>query len=235
MNLIDHFERVAIVNLPDRSDRRREMDAELARIGQRVDGQRIHYFPAIRPDDAGGFPSIGARGCFLSNLAIIEQLVLEDDLAFAPALTSAPATMGARLQQGDWDFAYLGHIEPNDTRAPDGWFDYAEPLATTHFYALNGPVLEPLRDFLRACLARTPGHPDGSPMHVDGAYSLFRTRTPGIRTLLAAPSLGGQRSSRSDIYPNRWFDRVPLSRHLVGLARQWKNRVRQQAATQPGA
>jgi hypothetical protein len=42
---------------------------------------------------------------------------------------------------------------------------------------------------------------------------------------MATPSLGGQRSSRSDIFPNKWYDRLPLTRQLAGLARGVKNRV----------
>ena len=33
MKLIDQFDRIYIVNLPERSDRRREMEAELGRLG----------------------------------------------------------------------------------------------------------------------------------------------------------------------------------------------------------
>jgi hypothetical protein len=100
-----------------------------------------------------------------------------------------------------------------------------EPLATTHFYALNGRILRPLHDHLEACLQRPTGHPLGSPMHVDGAYSLFRMQHPDVVTLMATPSLGGQRSSRSDIFPNKWYDRLPLTRQLAGLARGVKNRA----------
>ena len=214
MSLIDHFERIYIVNLPERADRRQEMDRELQRIGLRMDGRRVRCFGAIRPDDAGDFPSVGARGCFLSHLAILEEsirdglanvLVLEDDLALDPHLLEAPPAMRERLAD-DWDFAYLGHVEATSHIAELGWRQSREPMATTHFYGLNGRVLQPLRDHLAACLERPVGHPLGSPMHVDGAYSLFRGREPTVVTLMAAPSLGGQRSSRSDIYPNKWYD-----------------------------
>jgi hypothetical protein len=86
-------------------------------------------------------------------------------------------------------------------------------------------VLRPLHDHLEACLQRPTGHPLGSPMHVDGAYSLFRMQHPHVVTLRATPSLGGQRSSRSDIFPNKWYDRLPLTRQIAGLARGIKNRA----------
>lgn len=232
MSLLTCFARTYIVNLPERADRRRAMDAELRRFGLQADGQRIRYWQATRPAAAGPFPSRGARGCFLSHLAILEEaerdglasvLILEDDLQLAAALQQAPASMQRRLAHGAWHFAYLGHVAPLAPGAAPAWLETRQALATTHFYALHGSVIGRLRAHLQACLARPPGHPLGSPMHVDGAYSLFRQCHGDVVTLLANPSLGGQRSSRSDICPNQWYDRLPLLRSLAGVARQAKN------------
>jgi hypothetical protein len=232
MNLLEHFSRIYIVNLPERADRRREMTAELAALGLAPDGDRIRFFRAVRPDAAGAFPSIGARGCFLSHLGILEEaiadglenvLVLEDDLAFSPLLRAAPAALGDRLA-APWDFAYFGHVAELHAPATPAWLETTQPLATTHFYALHGRILKPLRDYLSACLGRPAGDPEGGPMHVDGAYSLFRSRNPEAITLVATPSLGEQRSSRSDIFPNKWYDRVAATRLLASFARKLKNR-----------
>jgi len=232
MSLIDNFERIYIVNLPERSDRRREMNDELARHGLCVDGIRIRYFRAVRPDNAGLFPSLGSRGCFMSHLAILNEaihdglrnvLIMEDDLSLNPRIQSAPEVMEQRLREGEWHFAYFGHVETVAEAASPAWMESSIPMATTHFYGLHGNVLKPLRDHLEACLHRPPGHPLGSPMHVDGAYSLFRNQNPNTITLMASPSLGGQRSSRSDIYPNKWYDRISLTRSLAGIARSIKN------------
>lgn len=243
--LLDHFDRIYIINLPERADRRLEMESELRRHGLNVDGDRIRYLNAIRPSDAGPFPSVGARGCFMSHLAILKDaidsrcqtvLVMEDDLHIDDRALMPQPEMCRVLQEGNWDFAYLGHVlpEPREERSP-GWLVGAQPIATTHFYGLNRPVMHRLRDHLEACLARPSGHPLGSPMHVDGAYSLFRSRHPDILTLIAAPSLGGQRSSRSDIYPNKWFDKLPLIRELVGAARGVKNHLRRTPAASASA
>jgi len=236
MKLIDQFSRIYIVNLPERSDRRREIEAELARLGIRVDGSRVRYFRAVRPDDAGLFPSLGARGCFMSHLAILNEairddldnvLVMEDDLSVDERFAHAQARMCVALQDNPWHFAYLGHVEASaDAGAPPAWQVGCQPIATTHFYALNRSVIRGLRDHLEACLQRAPGHPLGSPMHVDGAYSLFRMRHPEIVTLVAAPSLGGQRSSRSDIFPNKWYDRTPVFVQVAGVLRAAKNLAR---------
>jgi glycosyl transferase family 25 len=233
MKLIDQFERIYIVNLPERSDRRREMEAELGRYAIAVDGAKIRYLQAVRPDDAGLFPSLGSRGCFLSHLAILNHaveddldnvLVMEDDLSVDQRFAEGQSAMCQTLQQGKWHFAYFGHVLG---LADDGgqpvWQEGAQPIATTHFYALNRPVIRPLRDYLEACLTRKPGDPIGGPMHVDGAYSLFRKHHPEWLTLIATPSLGGQRSSRSDIFPNKWYDRTPLFAQIAGSMRTVKN------------
>ena len=233
MNLIEQFDRVYIVNLPERQDRRREMETELHRAGLRVDGHRIRFHRAVRPDDAGLFPSLGARGCFLSHLAILNDaiesdleriLVMEDDLCIDQHFANAQARMARRLMNKGWWFAYFGHVQPvqDDAGAP-AWQVTRQPIATTHFYALNREAIRPLRDHLQACLSRPPGHPLGSPMHVDGAYSLFRAQHPEMLTLIATPSMGGQRSSRSDIYPNKWYDRIPVLMRIAGALRTLKN------------
>lgn len=233
MTPITMFERVYIVNLPERADRRREMDAELQRFGLTVDGQAIRYFRAIRPDSAGLFPSVGARGCFMSHLEILREckrdgvrnvLVMEDDLSIHPALARLDDKMLSRLQRDDWDFAYFGHVEEvADAGTNPVWQVSHAPMATTHFYALNHDAIVAVLEHLESCLQRLPGHPQGSPMHVDGAYSLFREQHPATVTLMAVPSLGGQRSSRSDIYPNQWYDRLTLTRQLLAWARSAKN------------
>jgi glycosyl transferase family 25 len=70
-HILDRFEQVRIVNLVDRPDRRREVIAELDRIGGMA--PNISFYDAHRPDDTGGFPSLGARGCFESHLAVLRS------------------------------------------------------------------------------------------------------------------------------------------------------------------
>lgn len=236
MHPIEFFERTYIVNLKERADRRREMDEQLANAGLLADGDRIRYFPAVRPEHAGDFPSIGARGCFMSHLQILEEaardglrnvLVLEDDLDFDTRLHTASDKFMQPITDGGWDFAYFGHVADDafSVLQQNPFLTATDlPLATTHFYALNGEAIVLLRDHLKACLERPVGHPLGSPMHVDGAYSLYRSQHPDLRTLMAVPSLGGQRSSRSDIFPNKWYDRNAVTRIAAGYARRLKNR-----------
>jgi hypothetical protein len=239
MNLLSHFDRICIINLPERADRRRQVRRELRRVGLRDDGARVRFFPAIRPADAGAephrFPSVGARGCYLSHLAVLRAarddgvrnvLVLEDDVAFSAALGAAQAGLLDGLHAGDWGMAYPGHVE-TDCDGPASaasWLETRRPLVCAHSYAVNGPLLAPLVDYLEACLRRPAGDPRGGPMHVDGALSMFRAAHEPCRTLIAAPTLIRQRASRSDIAGVRWFDRWPL-RPLAGAARNLRERL----------
>jgi glycosyl transferase, family 25 len=229
MNLFDVFERIVVINLPERRDRRKHVLAELAKVGVSEEDRRVQVFAAIRPADPGGFPSIGSRGCFMSHLTVIEEalrdgiqrlLIVEDDLKLESSIFQPLPMLAGQLVEGDWDFAYLGHVEalPGDPESPN-WLITTAPVHCTHFYGLNRRVMSTLYEYLQSCLTRPAGSDDGGPMHVDGAYSMFRARET-VKTLIAVPSLGGQRSSRSDIYPNRWYDRTPVLKELAGWARE---------------
>ena len=237
-NLFDAFERIYLINLPERKDRLREALAELERAGISRTDKRLHIFAGIKPDDAGIFPSRGAHGCHLSHLSIIRTaihdgirnvLIIEDDILLHPLCSQSQPQLVKGIQNNDWDFAYVGHCEafgePSDSALR--WKTTEAPLVCAHFYALNRRILVELEAYLSACMLRPAGHPDGGPMHIDGAYSMFRQRTPKLTTLIASSSLGGQRSSRSDIYPNQWFDRTPVVRTLVAMLRQCRNLARQ--------
>ncbi len=234
MPLFEHFERVYIVNLPERADRRNALEKEFSRLGYAVDGSHIRYFSAIRPDDAGEFPSIGAKGCFLSHLNILKNalkdglhniLILEDDVSFTPDWEQMSGHMLDPLATAPWHFIYFGHNETLEQNTA-GLVPTTSPIATTHCYALNGDVIKPLHDYLELCLSRPAGHPMGGAMHVDGAYSLFRKLHPQYLTLIATPALAYQRSSRSDIYPNKWYDRNVLLQHVAEFLRHIKNKMR---------
>jgi len=232
MLIHEYFDRIYIINLPERKDRRSEMMHELAQAGIPAQSDRVEFFPAIRPDDAGGFPGIGARGCFMSHHAVLRRaladglrrvLIMEDDLAIARSFPRDQERLIAQLRQTDWGFVYFGHIEGPPGPEPPELIPVSVPLVTAHFYGVNGPVLAPLTEFLDGLLGRPPGHPDGGPMHVDGAFSTFRARHPEIVTLLSRPNQGWQRSSRSDISTNRWFDRAPVFKQMAGCARSARN------------
>jgi len=230
------FAKTWIVNLPERTDRRRATEAELRRLGLEArPGGDVEFVAASRPPDAGGFPSVGARGCFESHHALVKRaramrlpavLVCEDDVEFAPHLPEVLDDVLDQLDALTWDFAYLGHTL--SVRSPDPaarWVRYRRGLDTTHCYALSARVLPALDAFLDALLERPADHPDGGPMHVDGAYADFRSYHPETLTYVAAPSLARQRPTWSDIHPSR-VDSSRLPKPVVNVAR----RVRRELA-----
>jgi hypothetical protein len=228
--LNDYFERVVVINLPERRDRRREMEAQLGKFNLSSE-----FFPAVKVAEVGEWPSLGARGCFLSHYNVLKQaldagarnvLIFEDDLDFSPNLPSLTPELIRHLEREEWGFLYLGHIQQlstSDTALQ--LVSWTGPLMTAHFFAVNRSVLERLVHFLEQVLSRPDGHPLGGPQHVDGAYSMFREQNPDIMTLLASPSLGWQRSSRSDISASR-YESIPVVRELLGVARRVKRAIK---------
>jgi hypothetical protein len=231
------FDRIYVLNLPERADRRREVEVQLRRFGLSLDAEPVRLFRAVRPTEAGPFPSVGSRGCFMSHLGMLREavrdglgtvLILEDDLDFAPDAEGRLSAVMAALQAHDWSLFYGGYelpegdaCEPPD---PSGLRELpaATPVRTTHFVAMRGAAIAEAALFLEAVASRPPGDPAGGPMHVDGAYTSFRRDHPTIRTWMAVPALGYQRRSRTDIHPLRWYDRWPLVRELA----QWARRAR---------
>jgi hypothetical protein len=233
MRLANFFKGIFVINLPERVDRRREIVAELARAG--VENSRVEIFPGIRPTEAAGFPGIGARGCFLSHLGVLKEakrrniapvLILEDDLMLSRKLLEAQDSLVSVLEHQDWGFVYLGHVV--DVGPVDGVSlrPYDEGVMTAHFYGVSASVRDALIEYLELVLTRQPGDPLGGPMHVDGAFSMFRAQHPEIKTLLAYPSLGGQRSLRSDISEGNWYNKLPFLQPLVARARAAKTLIK---------
>jgi hypothetical protein len=231
MRIHDYFARGYVINLPERTDRRRDMERELEVFG--APPGWAEFFPAIRPDSAEGFPSRGVRGCFLSHLGVLKRaaelglpnvLIMEDDLAISPRFSASVDRVVGALAAREWGMAYLGHLLPDEPETGEPFRVHTGPIMGGHFYAVNGSSVPKMIEFLEAVLTRPPGHPDGGPMYSDGARTMFRARHPEVVTLLAVPSLGGQRSSRSDLTPG-WKDRVPLVRTLTAAGRRIYRRL----------
>lgn len=235
--LLQSFDRTYVINLRTRADRRAEMDAQLRRIGLNLRADNIQVFDAVRPQDPGGFPSIGARGCFLSHLGVLQDarrrglssvLILEDDANFDPG----PHCAGVLdcLQRQDWGFFYggyrVGALPPAQQACVR--LQASQEVQATHCLAMRGQeLIAALIDYMEAQLRRSPGDPRGGPMHVDGTYSWFRREHPEACTLLAVPPVARQRASRSDVDRPRFLDRAWGIRFVVGKLRSCKNALRQ--------
>lgn len=200
------------------------MEKQLARIGWRAE-----FFSAIRPTDAGNFPSIGARGCFLSHLSVLKKVqdgsqqlvVLEDDVDFVQGFGDQWQSSMSELAKRDWSIFYPGHLVDG---LPMGLSRVSPSTGVlgAHFIAINGHAISTVVGALESILTRPYGHPLGSPMHVDGAYSTIRKQNPSLVTYARFPVLGYQRPSRTDIGNVKWFDNVGILTPIVGLARKVK-------------
>jgi glycosyl transferase, family 25 len=234
------FDHIYVINLIQRTDRRRDMEAQLDKIG--VSKDKATFFPAIRPEVAAGFPSIGARGCFMSHIAVLEDalkrnykriLICEDDLNFVRNFNDRIGQTLAELSTIPWAMFYGSYrlCGCGDSRQ-SGDARYVVPISsaytidTAHFLAFQGSSIAFASRYLRAMLDRPPGDARGGPMHVDGAYNWFRKENPQFVTVIATSELGYQRSSRSDIFRPAWYDQAPGISTVVGFARMVKSRIR---------
>lgn len=230
MNVIDYFDRTRIINIPYRTDRRVETEAEFARNGFHIDDDKIGFFAAVTPTAEEGFPSIGARGCFMSHMHILEEakrlnvkniLIMEDDIQFSRRIAAFGKQAIESLQGMDWDIAYLGHPFDGNSDTP-GWEVVDRPIHLSHFYAVNGKSVGKLRDFLAQILERPPGHPDGGPMHYDAALNTLIHTRKDIQAYYYTWNLGYQRPSRTDLHALSIFDRLAVFRPLMAVYRRLK-------------
>jgi hypothetical protein len=232
MGILDYFDRGYVINLPSRTDRRRETEAMFQQVGLTDWRDHVEFHPATRPKSAEGYVSLGARGGLLSHTAVLRKaldrgarnvLVMEDDLEIAPEFVAQGEAIAEALDREEWGFVYFGHAleglgEPTPGR-PFRRYDGVVDLA--HFLAIDGAVLPRLVEFMEAVDKRPAGHPDGGPMFADGAFNFFRRRNPEIPTLVANPNLGYQRSSKSDI-SGKWIEDVPGVRFVTRPLRRIK-------------
>jgi hypothetical protein len=233
-----YFGQVYVINLKSRVDRRVEMRAQLQRIGLNFEAANLALFEASKPTEPAGFPSIGARGCFLSHLSVLRDarekgvrsvLILEDDLNFCDGFSAGFSEVSRWLGTTEWGIFYGCYAlsEPlGQSDAPCVQVTPSRLLGTSAFVAVNGPHIGALVDYLEAMLTRPAGDELGGPMHVDGAYFWFRQSHPQVQTWLARRPLGYQRSSKTDVHALRWYDRNLWSAWVVSRIRQGLNKLR---------
>lgn len=212
--LFDQFDLIRVINLRHRADRRAEVLGELRRLGL-ADDPKLRFFDAIAPAEPGTFTSKGARGVFMSQLAILTEaaeldrsvLILEDDVDFTQAVWTAAMPAG-------WDVFYGGYqaSNPDDLDTSD--------IIGAHCMGFTPITARRLVPYLERLLER-PDHPP-----IDGAYVWFRRSHPELSTVFAVPPIAEQRPSRTDIATPNWFDRTPGVRETAGLVRRVKRLLR---------
>ena len=89
---------------------------------------------------------------------VIDSL-LEDDLTVTPAFKEHCSQLLEQADTGNWGFIYFGHRVNASAPEVPRLFQYDGPIATTHFYAVNKTVFDPLIDYLQAVQLRAPGDP----------------------------------------------------------------------------
>ena len=149
--LIEHFDRAYIINLPERTDRQSLAKHEFRSIGIDIPNEKVRFFSAVRPNEAGDFYSIGARGSFNSHRSILEiaaadglknVLVFEDDVTFRTVRPSVIAKVVAALDQPNWDVIYFGYLQPSNVESEIPLLPWPDVTVGGHFYAVNGPFLK---------------------------------------------------------------------------------------------
>lgn len=228
--LLAAFDHLYIINLTTRLDRRSEMEEQLRRAGLE-DHQKVSFFSAVRGETADGFASPGARGAFLSHLAILEGalakgerkiLIAEDDLDFAIPQAIDLATAFSPLVTEEWDFFYGGyHFPERFLSVGTGLIDVGNDfdIGGLHLYGMSAEAMHGLVAWLHEIEIRNARGQDVLP-HVDMAYTAFRQQNPDCVTYVMSPAIGQQRRSRSDIQENRFFDRLPFLRKIVDVLRR---------------
>lgn len=230
---------IVVINLPERQDRRDEFTDQLHQIGLSFEHPHVHLFEAIRPQDAGPFPTVGARGCFLSHLGVLRNaleqgsekvLLCEDDLNFSRDLPRRAAYLTAEIEKHEWDILYGFTGEGADGLAVDTegqiiTLSSDQDFQCSHIIAFRERAIKKLVPYLEAILERPAGDPAGGPMHVDGAYHWFRKAHPDLRILAIRPSIGFQRSSMTNISSLKAKDRLPVLRQIIAFSRRMRNRI----------
>jgi hypothetical protein len=212
------FDAIFIINLPHRTDRLADVAEELNRVGLDIASPPVRVFAAKRPDDAGGFPSIGCRGCYLSHLEVLRTarnegleriLVLEDDAEFVPEFETRAKEVLDALERQDWALFYGGYASRSPAPAGQGLIEVPAsfPMRLSHCIAYRKTALDDLIGHLEA-------------------VNTFRRTHPQHRTFVVEPHLADQRRSRTDIHQVPWFDRIPVIREATEFARRIANHAR---------
>lgn len=241
--LLEFFDRLYIINLPERVDRYEAMRLELAAIGIPIEHPKVFRMLGQWPESPNGFTSLGVYGNFMSHLRILRDAhasglrniwILEDDAIFrtrlrAPELQS---DLVARLREGQWDLCYLGHrISASRLeslpRLPLVPFPSDEEFLWAHCYAVSEHGQSLLLPYLEETLVNPPGDPRGGRMYIDGALNMFRRFHPEAVTWVSSPNLSSQKGSVSNLAQRRIYDSIrplqPIVSRLRGMRDQaWR-------------
>ena len=207
-----HFDRVAVISLARRHDRRERLTLHLNSLAL-AGTQDITWQDAVdgnacnTPPPAGWSAGPGAWGCVLSHLQALREalrdgiqrlLILEDDVVFSPCTARALPLLMQALPP-DWGQLYLGgqHLcDPRPSHSPLLW--QAGNINRTHAWAAHRQWMPDIIAHLMQWVDYAGPRPDGSGWHLDhqlGAAHQQR-RWPAFTS---SWWLAGQEGDESDI------------------------------------
>lgn len=142
--VFSHYDSIKIVNLPHRTDRRREMEREIAKIDTNVP---VSFFPAIKRDDRGPFLRVGSHGAYRSHLTILQRaakraksvLILQDDCQLLPEAFTHEVSEGADIFYGGYDAS-----DPTDLHGSN--------IIGAHFMGFSAAAAKKPQPISRPCL-----------------------------------------------------------------------------------
>ena len=233
--IIQYFDRAYVINLADRTDRRRQVQREFRSVGVNIPDEKVQFYSAVRLTEKAGFPDVGTRGNFDSHRRVLELaikdhlrnvLILEDDVCFRSIGDQFKQQLLAQLTREDWDVVCFGYLVPSDDDLTGPLMRWQSDFLGAQFYAVNGRFFRTMLNYMNDCELRKPGDPYGCPMPADGIYNQVRRVFPNTRLFLSVPNLAHQRSSRTDIAETHILDRiVGLGPIMLGV-RAIKHRMR---------
>ena len=219
--LLEYFDRLSIIHLPNRVDRFRALRRELARIGIDINGPKVIIPDPPMPESAHGFTSRGIYGSFLSHLDIVETayrdgletvFVLEDDAIFSKRFRNQQAAVSRHLCENPWDFCFIGHSwDRSFADSPTSLVRYSGPFIWAHAYAVHRRIMARWIDYLQQTMEREAGHPDGGKVYIDAAQFLFRQFNPDVISIVSSPCFSVQKGSASSLNSQQWFERFPFN------------------------
>lgn len=232
MGLLDYFDRLAIIHLPDRDDRLRALTKELKACGIDINNPKVVIPHAPMPATPNGFRSRGVYGSFLSHLEILEAAykdgletvwTIEDDAIFSKRFRAQQEQIASYLRENEWDLCFVGHSGGIHGEgipiSPTGLMRYSGPFIWAHSYAVHRRILPRLIEFVRGSSEREEGHPQGGKIYIDAAYFFFRQFNPEVISIVSSPCLSVQKGSQSSLNARKIYDRIFGIRSLATLAR----------------
>lgn len=214
--LLDHFDRIAIISLPEREERRRRLLTNLTATGlaapedltwvEAVDGRK-EKLPSWWKQGPG------AWGCRFSQLKILKEaqqdqldsiLILEDDAVFHPRASQWLQEVMPALQN-DWGQFFLGgefYNEPTPTANP--LLVEGDGITRTHAYAVHHHLYSHLIDII----GDNDEYELNPDWHVDHQFR-HHQQLGEWKSYAPAWWLAGQEEGATDIshgtLPRRWW------------------------------